>query len=140
MPLAVDIVDLEAQLLRHEGLRLKVYPDTEGVLTIGVGRNLQGRGITREEALYLLRNDVWDVLQAVQAAFPWAAQLTPTRQQVLCNMAFNLGLPRLKQFRKMLTACERGEYDTAARQMMNSLWAKQVGQRAVELAQMMRNG
>ena len=71
---------------------------------------------------------------------PWARALSPERQAVLVNMAFNLGIAGLLAFKRMLAACERGEYAAAAREMLDSVWAKQVGARAVRLAEQMRTG
>ena len=131
---------LRAQLLIDENLRLRPYPDTTGHLTIGVGRNLDTIGVTRDEALYLLDNDIARVHVEARQAWPWVAALDPVRQAVLLNMLFNLGLPRLKTFRRFLAALEAGEYQRAADEMLASRWAKQVGDRAQRLAQQMHTG
>lgn len=131
---------LRDELIRDEGIRLKVYYDTRGVPTIGVGRNLRDRGITFEEASYLLMNDIRAVQAALSADLPWYPRLDPVRRRVLENMAFNLGSAGLLTFQKMLAACERWDYETAADEMLASLWAQQVKGRAVRLAGMMRTG
>lgn len=131
---------LEDMLLRHEGLRLKPYRDTVGKLTIGVGRNLDDVGITRDEALALLRNDVARAQAALDAALPWRADLDPVRGRVLVDMAFNLGVPGLLAFSGTLGAIRDGAYAQAADRMLQSRWAAQVHGRAAELAQMMRTG
>jgi lysozyme len=130
---------LEEQMILHEGLRLKPYTDTVGKLTIGVGRNLTDNGITRAEALYLLAIDLMTVKDELRQSFPWLPQLSLLRYRVLVDMAFNLGVPRLKRFTRMLSALERGEYEHAAREMLKSKWAQQVGPRAVRLARWMRD-
>lgn len=130
---------IEEQLVLHEGLRLKPYRDTVGKLTIGVGRNLDDVGITRAEALFLLRNDVEEVRTQLER-YPWYTQLDPVRQKVLIDMAFNLGIGGLMQFRKMLAALEAGDYGKTADEMLDSKWARQVGKRAQRLAEMMRTG
>lgn len=127
-------------LIRHEGLRLKPYRDTKGKLTIGVGRNLDDVGITREEALLLLNNDLVRVRREVERAFPWFSRLNPVRKNVVLNMVFNLGLPRFRGFTKTITAIEAKDWERAAREMLESRWAKQVGRRAQELAAMMKEG
>ena len=66
------MTELERLLIYHEGLRLGVYRCPAGKLTIGVGRNLEDRGITEEEAYYLLRNDIADVAAAVGVRWPGA--------------------------------------------------------------------
>ena len=73
---------LHEMLIRHEGLRLKPYRDTVGKLTVGVGRNLDDVGITREEALMLLNNDIAEVRREVKRAFPWFTRLNLVRQNV----------------------------------------------------------
>jgi len=124
-------------LERHEGLRLKPYRDTVGKLTIGYGRNLDDMGITEMEADVLLYGDIARVRDELEA-FDWFPRMTDSRRAALINMAFNLGMPRLRGFRKMIAALEAGEYDRAAEESLDSKWARQVGQRAQEIAQMIR--
>jgi lysozyme len=127
-------------LIRHEGLRLKPYLDTKKKLTIGVGRNLDDVGITRDEAWALLNNDIARVRREVKRAFPWFSKVNPVRKDVVLNMVFNLGLQRFRGFRKAIAAIKAQDWDEAARQMLDSRWASQVGRRARELAAMMRRG
>lgn len=131
---------LKMQLEVDEGLRLKPYRCTAGKLTIGIGRNLDDNGITRGEAMFMLDNDVAKCEIEMFREFPWAKAMSDRRQQALCNMLFNMGLTRLKGFRKMLAFMKEGKYNEAADEMLNSKWAKQVGIRANRLAIMMRNG
>ena len=133
------IEQLKKMLIRHEALRLKPYKDSVGKLTIGVGRNLDDRGITEAEAMLLLSNDIGDAL-ADAKKFSWFGQLDSARQDVIVNMVFNLGLTRFSGFKKMIAALEHGNYPEAADQMLDSKWARQVGLRASELSQMMREG
>lgn len=130
---------IEEQLILHEGLRLKPYRCTAGKLTIGVGRNLDDKGISELEALYLLWNDIKDVMDALDR-YAWYRQLDPVRQKVMIDMAYNLGMAGLLKFRRMIAAIELGDYGAAADQMLDSRWAEQVGYRAVRLAEMMRSG
>lgn len=136
---AMWLKTIEEQLILHEGLRLKPYKCPAGYLTIGVGRNLETKGISREEALFLLRNDIKEVEQAL-SKYDWYTKLDPIRQKVLIDMCFNLGLAGLLQFRRMITALISGDYETAADEMLASKWAQQVGARAQRLARMMRTG
>ena len=131
---------LRETLVRHEGLRLKPYRDTRNKLTIGVGRNLEDVGITREEALLLLDNDIARVRREVERAFSWFSGLDPVRKDVVLNMVFNLGLSRFRRFRKTVAALRARDWEAAAEAMLDSLWARQVGRRARELAEMMRRG
>lgn len=127
-------------LIRHEGLRLKVYTDTVGKTTIGCGRNLTDIGISEMEALYLLSNDIRRVSKQAQDAFPWFKSISVTRQDVVLSMVFNLGLAGFSKFKMLIQAIAVQDYERAAKEMLASLWAKQVGNRAKELATMMRTG
>lgn len=127
-------MNLIEQLLRDEGLELKPYKDSVGKLTIGIGRNLEDDGISREEAMALLANDVQNARNQVEQHLPWAANLDEVRESALVNMAFNMGIGSLLNFRKFLSALEAGDYKAASAEMLDSLWAKQVGPRAQRLA------
>lgn len=124
---------------RYEGLRLKPYTCPTGHLTIGYGHNLEN-GISKEAAEFMLKQDLLAAELAVSKKFLWWNSLNEVRQFVLVDMAFNMGLARLCTFKKMLAAVERGDYATAAKEMLNSRWAVQVGRRAQELAEMMKKG
>ena len=133
----IDLAALKNMLRQHENLRLKPYHDSVGKLTIGVGRNLDDRGITNEEAMFLLETDVTLVLSDLDRVFPWWRTLSDVRQLVLANMCFNLGITRLTLFKKFIAALQAGEYDLAAAEMLNSKWSSDVGIRATTLAAMM---
>ena len=128
------------QLRLHEGERLKPYRCTAGKLTIGVGRNLEDRGITAEESAYLLNNDIDREWKNLTAVLPWVTGLNDVRQRVLLDMSFNLGIAGLLKFKNTLATIKAGQYSKAGDMMLDSLWAKQVGGRATRLAQMMRTG
>ena len=130
---------LEDQLIRHEGMRLDMYKDTVDVWTIGIGRNLEDVGLRSEaEAKFLLRSDISAVQKELRERLPWFEDLDPDRQQVLTNMAFNLGVTGLIRFSKTLSYVESGLYEQAADEMLRSRWADQVGKRATELSQRMK--
>jgi lysozyme len=148
------------QLILHEGLELKVYKDTLGIDTIGVGRNLEDRGITdgelmhmnllreeihttgitEEDARFLLGNDIDIVERELLDAHPCMERLDDVRIRVLLDMAFNLGVPRLRKFKNMWAGIQEGDYIRAGDEMMDSRWANQVGARAVRLCKMMKEG
>jgi len=149
------------KLIAHEGLRLQVYQDTLGIDTIGIGRNLEDRGITKEEldwmdmpnmdavyehgireadAMYLAQNDVQIVEEELLRAHPCVEDLDAVRQLVLVDMAFNMGVPRLCKFKKMWNAIHENKFDIASKEMLDSRWANQVKSRAVKLANAMHNG
>lgn len=133
-------VRLLNQLINDEGLRLRPYLCTEGKLTIGVGRNLDDRGITEAEAMYLCNNDIDACIKDLNRSLPWWKDMDDVRQEVMVNMVFNLGIKRLLGFRKALSAMRTGDYDKAAAEMLDSKWARQVGDRSKRLANMMKKG
>lgn len=130
---------LSAQLRFHEGEPLKVYIDPLGIPTIGVGRNLRDKGISKKESEYLLQNDIDECLDDLNRQFPWFASLSTNRQHVLIDMRFNLGMKGLLGFVNTLKFIADGKYDAAAGNMLASKWADQVGDRAKRLAYMMKN-
>lgn len=135
---------MEAQLIAHEGLRLKPYRDTKGKLTIGVGRNLDDVGISRGEALGLLANDIQRAEHFLDLYMPWWTGLDPIRQRVLIDMMFNMGpgdeRHGLRSFRNTLQLIKDGDYERASANMLLSKWATDVGTRAHTLSQMMKTG
>lgn len=134
----MDREQLFDDLVRDEGLKLEIYKCTAGKLTIGVGRNIEDRGITTSEARLLLANDVDIISDELTTKFPWWVSMPEPAQRALANMAFNLGVPRLSQFKNMLSALEKGDYNVAAKEALDSNWAKQVGDRANRIAKVFR--
>ena len=137
----MNLEKLEDQLIRHEGLVLSMYKDSVGVLTIGVGRNLEHVGLRSEaEARYLLRSDIVAIRAELERAIPWINDLSEKRQHVLMDMSFNLGVTGLMKFEKTLRHVANGNYAAASVEMLRSRWARQVGQRSVKLSEMMARG
>ena len=134
----IDLNKLTNELKRDEGLRLKPYYDTMGVLTIGYGRSLE-KGITEAEATYLLSNDIQSAIEDA-SKFEWFEGLSPVRKHVILNMIFNLGLGRFKTFKKMIRAIEISYFKRAALELLDSRYANQVGNRALRLSKMLENG
>jgi lysozyme len=128
---------IEKQLIDHEGLEQKVYRCPAGKLTIGVGRNIEDKGITEEEALFLLKNDIAECEEDLRSIFSEYDTLDESRQRVLIDMRFNLGPSRFRMFKKMIAAVKGKDYSRAAAEMKDSNWYRQVGKRAETLAKMM---
>lgn len=128
------------QVKKHEGLRLKPYRDTVGVLTIGYGRNLNN-GIRQDEANLMFENDLKEAAEIAKkfCAVGWD-QMNEARKAVMINMAFNLGADRLGKFVLLRAALALGKWDIAASRMRSSLWFKQVGNRGIELSKQMETG
>ena len=130
---------LRSQLIRHEGMRLRPYYDSAHHLTIGVGRNLESVGVSKDEALYLLSNDIDFAVKAL-VQYPCFHGLAEVRQAALVNLMFNVGPVTFGTFHRMLTALAELDYDAAADEMLISKWATEVGSRAEELSAQMRSG
>jgi len=155
-----DRDELVKMIAIHEGIVLNVYQDHLGIDTVGIGRNLEDRGITdgelsyinktmddiydsghtEEEAYYLCMNDIAIVEKELLENKPIVNQLNDVRQMVLVDMAFNMGVPRLMKFVNMWLAIEKVNYPLACEEMIDSKWASQVGNRAMKLSLAMKNG
>jgi len=155
-----DRDELVKMIAIHEGIVLNVYQDHLGINTVGIGRNLDDRGITdgellfmnktiddiydngltQEEAYYLCMNDIAIVEKELLANKPIVNRLNAVRQMILIDMAFNMGVPRLMQFKNMWLAIEKVNYLLACEEMIDSRWAGQVGSRAMKLSVAMKNG
>jgi lysozyme len=135
-------------LKRHEGEVKKngrhvAYMCPAGHWTIGIGRNIDpngGIGLSDEEVDMLLEGDILRVMEELSAEYPWFNSLDDVRKNALIDIGFNLGATRLRLFKKALSAMEVADYSQSADEFMRSLWAKQVGSRAIELTEMIRNG
>jgi len=126
-------------IAQHEGYRRFLYKDTVDCLTIGYGRNIEKCGITQKEAIYLLESDIRNC-QRELSRHDWYNNSSLNVQNALINMCFNMGLPRLLKFTKMIKAIEEKNYNKAAEEALNSKWALQVKKRSVDIATMLRKG
>lgn len=134
------VSNLNEQLMRDEGVKLKAYVDTTGHITIGVGRNLETNGISEDEARYMLNNDIVKATAALVEELPWTKQLDDVRFAALVNMAFNMGIGGLLGFVIMLGYMKSGDYAAASDAMLRSKWGDQVGDRALRLSRQIRTG
>lgn len=147
--------EIISRLILHEGLNLKPYRCTAGYLTIGVGRNLianpltaeekkvvgdWSKGITKNAALYLLRNDIKRTINDCKKNIRGWKDLDAERKYALFDMCFNMGIKRLLQFKKMLGDMEIGNFRGAAKECLNSKYAKDVGLRAIRIARTIEKG
>ena len=137
-------MDIITQLRRDEGEKFVAYQDSKGFWTIGIGicidSRVPGAGITPEESIYLLNNRIakWNTI--LYARLPYFQNLDPVRQAVLIDMTHNLGFDGLEKFTNFLHCMAQGDWNGAAGEMLDSLWAKQVGDRAIRLAQQIKTG
>ena len=133
---------LTEMLKRHEGVRSHVYLFSAGYETIAVGRNIaeSGLGLSEDEIEYLLNNDIKRVREELEDNYFWFRALNEARQDAMIDICFNLGLTRLRGFVKALEAMSREQFDIAADEFMDSRWSQQVGNRAVEVTEIIRTG
>lgn len=134
----MDRERLLADLKRDEGLRLRLYRDSAGKLTGGYGHNFDDMGLSEAASLFILHEDAALAQAELDRALPWWRDLPSPVSLGLANMAFNLGLPRLLGFKRMLAALRRHDFQTAANEALDSRWARQVGDRAERVAALYR--
>jgi lysozyme len=155
----LDRVKLKNQLTRHEGKKNKVYKDSLGILTIGVGFNLERsdakkriaalgldiqkvkdgtQELSDDQILKLLDGDINIAIDNCKSVFPKFSDLSDVRQRVLADMMFNLGKSRFEGFKKMIANIQAGDFGKAADEMKSSKWHQQVGDRGKRLEAMMR--
>lgn len=133
-PLSNQHIALQKSVRAHEGCKLKAYQDSEGVWSIGIGRNMQQMTITEQQANEWLAEDLESAVRELDRAVEgWRAH-SPARQNVLIELMFQLGAPNLLGFVKMLSAMRSQDYAGAALELLASRYASQVPKRANTLA------
>tara|TARA_R110002110_G_scaffold147154_2_gene337560 strand:- start:278 stop:706 length:429 start_codon:yes stop_codon:yes gene_type:complete len=141
MSVTLDMTTIVENLKVEEGYRTRPYVCSAGYLTIGFGRNISdsGLGISEEEAEYLLMNDVNRTVDEVRQRWPWFDDCDKAAREVMVELCFQLGAPRLSGFVKCLAALEAGDNDTAAAELLDSKFSKQVPARAARLHKRLMN-
>ena len=132
-------------LKRHEGVRSHAYKDSLGILHIGCGRNIEGSnnhkglGLSEQEIDFMLSNDIARTIQELSSEYSWFNDLEDgARRDGIINMHFNLGRVRFAKFKKAIGHMERGNHKEASSEFLNSLWAKQVKGRSLEVTDMIK--
>jgi lysozyme len=137
-------MSLRDRLIREEGWKNQTYADTLGNHTWGVGHldphSPIGEYHSDDRVSNQLDADISAATGALERCLPWSAGLSPARLGVLIDMAFNMGVGKLLGFHDTLAAVEQGRYTDAAAAMLNSTWARQVGDRATTLSHIMATG
>jgi lysozyme len=139
------ITDLENELIKYEGFSSTPYKDTMGYWTIGIGHKLDTKDynefrnkiITFQEALATLKEDLSEVMKQIKIKLPWIESIPLDKQDILLNMAFNIGVTGLMKFKNMLEAVKNKDYKKASLEMINSDWANQVKNRSMKMAKKM---
>jgi len=133
------MIDYKTTLIADEGLRLNPYKCTGDKWTIGVGRNLEAKGISEAEAMFMLENDIKEAKDGVQRLIRSFDLLSDDRKIVLVSMVFQMGENGVSKFINMLAAIEIEDFDIAAAEMLDSRWATQTPNRALRLSNMMKD-
>jgi|TARA_R110002020_G_scaffold262561_1_gene477010 lysozyme len=134
---------LMQELMDDEGCVYEIYEDHLGYATFGIGHLITekdeeygkpvGTPVSEERVEECFNQDIKIVCEELDMKEPWWRNLDDTRQRVMANMCFNLGHPRLSNFKRFLAAMHTAQWETAAVEMMDSKWSSQVGDRALRL-------
>ena len=135
----MNFTKVKQSLKLHEGKRNLPYQDSLGVWTVGYGHNMEVP-LSDRAIEQILEDDLHSAVSELDRAFPSWKQHSENRQDVLVEMIFNLGAPRLSSFKNMWKALDDKDYPQASAEMLDSKWASQVGQRAETLAMAMLDG
>lgn len=136
----MNLEKLKQSLKAHEGVKPFPYQDHLGNWTVGVGRNLDANGLRPVEIEYLLANDIETAIAELDRAFQGWRLHSDAVQDVLVELSFAMGAPRLAGFKKMWAALQVRNYQEAAKELLDSKWAREVKGRAKTLAEKLKNG
>lgn len=126
----MTIEKLRERFIREEGMKLKPYRCSANKITIGAGRNLDDKGISEQEALMMLDNDIQQVLIQCGKNIQGFAKMPENCQYALVDMAFNLGIGGVLKFQNTLKLIRDKKYQEAGKELLNSAYARQVPNRA----------
>jgi lysozyme len=139
----MNIANLREQLKIDEGVKYEIYNDHLGYPTFGIGHLITeadeeygkpiGTPVSEERVNTVFDSDVAIYISEAKKVFPNLDSLPAEAQEVIVNMCFNMGAPRLSKFKKFIAAVNESNWVTAGVEMLDSRWAKQVGNRAIRL-------
>jgi len=136
----MNIPKIRALLARHEGRRNKMYHDSKGIQTIGIGHNLRDRPISDRAVDLIFEDDLNDHVADLFRVFPWAEDLDEVRQAAAIDLVFNMGINTLSTFHNTMAAFAAGNWEATALGLENSKWYSQVATRAPRIVKMIRTG
>lgn len=135
----MNLDQLKSDLIRDEGIKNKPYKDRDGNTTIGIGRNLDANGLSKDEIYYLFNNDINEAISEI-STIPGYDSLSEGRQRVLAEMCFNMGIQRLCEFHRLLAAIDKGDIEAAHGEILDSDAARELPARYSRLADLWLNG
>jgi len=132
-------MNLIDEIKKHEGFKSTVYKCTEGYDTIGYGFAIKDLEIDEEIAELILSRKLGNLQLRICNTFDWYIESPQKVQDVIMNMCYQMGLSGFSKFKKTIYYLETEQYEEAADEMLDSLWAKQTPNRAKELSNIIRN-
>ena len=131
--------ELLESIKHHEGFVEHVYDDSLGIPTIGYGFAIKDLVLDEDIAEDILIRKLEKLKRNANARFQWLEDMPQEVQAVVLNMCYQLGITGVSKFRKAISALQEGDWDEAANEMLDSLWARQTPNRATELSNIVRN-
>jgi len=131
--------DLLESIKHHEGFVEHVYDDSLGIPTIGYGFAIKDLVLDEDIAEEILIRKLERLKRNANSRFRWLEDMPVVIQEVILNMCYQLGVTGVSKFRKAISAFQEGDWDEAANEMLDSLWARQTPNRATELSNIVRN-
>ena len=131
--------DLLESIKKHEGFVEHVYDDSLGIPTIGYGFAIKDLVLDEDIAEDILIRKLERLQRNANSRFRWLEDMPVVVQEVILNMCYQLGVTGVSKFRRAISALQEGDWDEAANEMLDSLWARQTPNRATELSNIVRN-
>ena len=131
--------DLLESIKKHEGFVEHAYDDSLGIPTIGYGFTIKDLVLDEDIAEEILIRKLEKLKRNANSRFRWLEDMPVVIQEVILNMCYQLGVTGVSKFRKAISALQEGDWQEAADEMLDSLWARQTPNRATELSNIVRN-
>ena len=134
-----ELKEIMKDIKIQEGFQPKVYKCTEGYDTIGYGFAIKDLIIDEDVADLILMKKLFILLERIHIAFAWFKEIDDKAKGVVVNMCYQIGLRGFSKFKKTIYYLETQQYEEAADEMLDSLWAKQTPNRANQLSDIIRS-
>lgn len=141
-------INLKNLVSAHEGGHmLKMYEDSKGILTVGVGHNIEERGISQAVSELMFEEDLQITVDECSQRFSWFNDMGEVRQAAIVDMVFNMGMPTFRTFTNTISYLSNRSYLSASMEMLRgtgpegkSKWYNDVGSRALTISKMVETG